>query len=121
MRPGVARLRAFVVLAWWCSAAAAAPAAAPAQPDIASEARAQGRALAAERSCLRCHDAVRRYVGPSFAEIAARYRHDAEAPARLATKIQHGSVGEWGRVIMPRQPQVSPTDAAALARWVLSH
>jgi cytochrome c len=109
---------------WACACiqpgAAHAVAVEPPAP-AAQQARAQGQALAAERSCLRCHDPVRRYVGPSFTEIAARYRQDAAAPARLAAKIQHGSVGEWGRVIMPRQPQVSPADAAVLARWVLSH
>lgn len=81
----------------------------------------EGQTPAAGRSCLRCHDPVRHYVGPSFKDIATRYRSDAQAPARLALKIQRGSVGEWGRVIMPRQPQVSADEAAVLARWVLGH
>lgn len=81
----------------------------------------QGLQLAQERSCLRCHDPVRHYVGPSFRDIAERYRTDTTAGERLTDKIQHGSVGRWGRVIMPRQPQVSPAEAAVLAHWVLSH
>lgn len=117
-----ARLLVAGLYAWVCSQPGTAQAVAvePAAP-AAQQSRAQGHALAAERSCLRCHDPVRHYVGPSFADIAARYRNDDAAPARLAVKIQRGSVGEWGRVIMPRQPQVSPQDAAVLARWVLGH
>lgn len=79
---------------------------------------------AAQRSqalgCMRCHGMVTTYVGPGFAEIATRYRGDADAPARLRKLIRQGSVGSWGRVIMPRQPQVGETDAALLADWILA-
>ncbi len=77
-------------------------------------------ALAQKAGCMACHGMVHKQVGPGFAQIAARYRGDAEAPARLAGKIRNGSVGAWGRVIMPRHPQLSEADALALARWVLS-
>lgn len=59
--------------------------------------------LARKNGCMACHGMVRKQVGPGFAQIAARYRDDTEAPRRLAGKIQEGSVGTWGRVIMPRQ------------------
>lgn len=81
-----------------------------------SEAAQRGQAL----GCMRCHGMVTTYVGPGFAEIAARYRGDADAPARLRRVIRQGSVGTWGRVIMPRQPQVSEADAALLADWILN-
>lgn len=76
--------------------------------------------LAGRNGCMACHGLVHKQVGPSFAQIAQRYRNDGEAPARLAAKIRSGSVGTWGRVIMPRQPQVSEADARSLAQWVLS-
>ncbi|MBD9663023.1 c-type cytochrome [Variovorax sp. VRV01] len=78
------------------------------------------QALARERGCLACHGLLRKQVGPGFAQIAERYRSDAAAPSRLAGKIRGGSVGTWGRVIMPRQPQLSDEEAKALAGWVLS-
>ena len=78
------------------------------------------QALARERGCLACHGMLRKQVGPGFAQIAGRYRSDASAPSRLAGKIQGGSVGSWGRVIMPRQPRVTDEEAKALAAWVLS-
>lgn len=79
-----------------------------------------GEAMARKNACMACHGLVHKQVGPGFAQIAQRYRNDAEAPVRLAAKIRNGSVGTWGRVIMPRQTQVSEADAQALARWVLS-
>lgn len=78
------------------------------------------QALARERGCLACHGMLRKQVGPGFAQIAERYRNDAAAPSRLAGKIQGGSVGTWGRVIMPRQSRVTDEEAKALAGWVLS-
>ncbi|SFC02546.1 cytochrome c [Polaromonas sp. OV174] len=80
----------------------------------------QAQDLARKNGCLSCHGMVRKQVGPGFAQIAARYRGDPEAPLRLAGKIQAGSVGTWGRVIMPRQALVTPADAQVLADWVLS-
>ena len=78
------------------------------------------QALAQKSDCLSCHGMVHPQVGPGFAQIAARYRGDADAPTRLAGKIRNGSVGAWGRVIMPRHPQLSDAETLALARWVLS-
>ncbi len=78
------------------------------------------RALTHERGCTACHGMLRKQVGPGFAQIADRYRNDPAAPSQLAAKIRNGSVGTWGRVIMPRQPHVSEADARLLARWILS-
>ncbi|MDM0107498.1 c-type cytochrome [Variovorax sp. J22R24] len=87
-------------------------------PAAAADAPAQ--ALSQDYGCMACHGLVRKQVGPGFAQIAARYRNDPGAPTQLATKIRNGSVGNWGRVIMPRQSRVTDSDAKALAEWVLS-
>lgn len=97
---------------FFLSAASVVQAAAP-SPDDALR-------LSGRYGCMSCHGMVRKQVGPGFAQIAARYRGDAEAPARLADKIRGGSVGTWGRIIMPRQPTMSPAEAQTLARWVLA-
>ena len=88
--------------------------------SITAAAQAPAADLARRNACMACHGLVHKQVGPGFAQIAERYRNDPEAAARLAGKIRHGSVGTWGRVIMPRQTQVSEADAQALAQWVLS-
>jgi cytochrome c len=78
------------------------------------------RALAEGSGCLGCHGATVRIVGPSLAEIAAKYRNDTGFEARLAEKVRSGGQGTWGSVPMPPQPQLSESDARALVRWVLT-
>ena len=39
---------------------------------------------------------------------------------KLARKVREGSVGVWGQVPMPAQPQVSEAEALTLARWILT-
>ena len=62
----------------------------------------------------------RHYVGPSFQQIAARYRDRADAVDYLAGKIRNGSVGAWGRTVMPRHPQVTEAQAREMAQWLVS-
>ena len=69
--------------------------------------------------CTGCHAADKRVVGPSFKEIAAKYKGDAGAAERLAAKIRRGSQGVWGAVPMPPNPGVSAGDATALASRIL--
>lgn len=76
--------------------------------------------LVKKNACMACHGMVHKQVGPGFAQVAERYRNDAEAPERLAGKIRNGSVGAWGRLIMPKQSLVTEADARVLARWILS-
>lgn len=95
-------------------------AAAQTPPPTVARSLVAPQALASDYGCMSCHGMVGKRVGPGFAQIAARYQGDAEAATRLTAKIRNGSVGTWGRVIMPRQSKVSEADAQALARWVLS-
>ena len=80
----------------------------------------QGSALVKASDCLRCHGMDRHYVGPSFRQIAGRYRDRAGAADLLARKIREGGVGEWGRTVMPRHPQVSEAQAQSMAAWLLA-
>ena len=79
-----------------------------------------GQALVQASDCLRCHGMDRRYVGPSFRQIADRYRAQPDAANYLARKIREGSVGVWGRTVMPRHPQVNEAQSSDMARWLLS-
>ena len=79
-----------------------------------------GQALVQASDCLRCHGMDRRYVGPSFRQIADRYREQPDAANYLARKIREGSVGVWGRTVMPRHPQVNEAQSLDMARWLLS-
>ncbi len=76
--------------------------------------------LAKEKNCLACHAVDSKLVGPAYKEVAAKYKGDKSAEAKLATKIQKGGSGVWGQIPMPANPQVNDAEAKALAKWVLS-
>lgn len=42
------------------------------------------------KGCLNCHDMDKKKVGPSFKDVAAKYKGDANAAATLADKIKSG-------------------------------
>lgn len=77
-------------------------------------------ALATSKNCMSCHNVDKKVVGPSYKEVAAKYRGDKTAPARLALKVVAGGGGVWGVVKMPSNPQVSEAEARTLVAWVLS-
>ncbi|KWR90782.1 c-type cytochrome [Cupriavidus sp. IDO] len=101
----------FLVLAVVASALSYA-ARAGAAPDM--------QALADKSGCFSCHGMQAKVVGPGFAEVAAKYKGDAEAAGRLATKIREGGKGVWGRIPMPPHGNLGEDDARKLAEWVLS-
>lgn len=76
--------------------------------------------LAKKNNCLACHAVDKKVIGPSFKDVAAKYRGDAGAEARLMNKIAKGGSGVWGAMMMPASPQVSEADRQILARFVLS-
>lgn len=88
---------------------------------ISSVAFAQDAAkLAQEKACLACHSIDKRVVGPSFKEIAAKYRTVKDADDKLEKKVRAGGSGVWGQVPMPPNTTVSEKDAKILVKWVLS-
>lgn len=76
--------------------------------------------LAKQKNCMACHAVDAKLVGPAFKSVADKYRKDAGAEARLATKIVKGGGGVWGPMPMPANTNVSEAEAKTLARWVLS-
>ena len=76
--------------------------------------------LAVKKNCLACHYVDKRKYGPSFQQVAAKYADQKNAAEVLAKKIRRGGTGVWGIDVMPPQPQVSATEARALAIYVLS-
>ncbi|CAN7394416.1 c-type cytochrome [Variovorax sp. LjRoot290] len=84
--------------------------AAPALADLA---------LATSKNCMSCHAVERKILGPSFKEVAAKYKDNKGAADMLAGKIIKGGSGVWGQVPMPANNQVSEADAKKLAAWIL--
>lgn len=69
--------------------------------------------------CYICHADHDTLVGPAFADIAAAYRGRKDAVDRIARDIRAGmrSGGPWH---MPPHPEISPQEARAMARYIMS-
>lgn len=104
MKGAAAILVALPALAW-----AASP------PPVAED----GAALAHKHACDACHAPRDPGTGPSWAEIAAKYRGKTKAAGIVATVVKkgrHGS-GPWP---MPPLPQVTEAEARKIADYVLA-
>jgi cytochrome c551/c552 len=75
--------------------------------------------IARDAACLACHAANRRLVGPSFREVAERYKSDPKAEDLLALKVRNGGQGNWGAMAMPSNAQLHDDDLRAVVRWIL--
>jgi cytochrome c len=76
--------------------------------------------LAKAKNCLACHAVATKMVGPSYKDVAAKYKDDKDAVNLLAAKILKGGSGVWGPVPMPANAQVSEAEAKKLAAWVMT-
>jgi len=76
-------------------------------------------ALAKAKNCMSCHSVDKKLVGPSYKDVAAKYKDDKGAAATLAGKVKAGGKGVWGQIPMPPN-NVTEDEAKKLAAWVLS-
>jgi cytochrome c len=76
--------------------------------------------LAKKHNCLACHTVDKKMVGPSYKDVAAKYRSDKTAEAKLIDKVKKGGAGVWGQVPMPPNPNLPDAEARALVKWILS-
>ncbi|MES9962996.1 MAG: c-type cytochrome [Candidatus Sedimenticola sp. 20ELBAFRAG] len=97
------------------AAPAPAPEAAPAAP-----AGGDAQAIAQAKGCLACHQIEVKVVGPSYKDVAAKYKADADAVNTLVAKVQAGGVGTWGQIPMPPQAHVAEADIRAVVEWIMS-
>lgn len=72
-----------------------------------------------DNGCMACHTVDKRLVGPSFREVAERYKGDGSAAGPLANKIKRGGSGVWGQVPMPPHPQIADADIERVVAWIL--
>jgi cytochrome c len=79
-----------------------------------------GMALLTKSGCTACHAVDKKVVGPAYKEVAAKYKGDAGAAAKLAAKVKAGGSGAWGQVPMPPNPAVSDADMKTMIAYILS-
>jgi cytochrome c len=87
---------------------------------IAGQAAAD-QALAQKSGCLACHGVDKKVLGPAFKDVAAKYKGDKGAEAKLVAKVKTGGSGVWGPIPMPaNSPQVKDGDIQSIVKWILS-
>ena len=87
-----------------------------AQPAKASE------AIVKKARCVACHTVDTKRVGPAYKDVAAKYKGDTKAPARLFDKVRSGGSGNWGEIPMLAHPadKISDEDLKAAIAWILA-
>jgi len=85
-----------------------------------STAFAIGKSLIGKSDCAGCHAVNEKSIGPSYQQVADRYRKDPEAVSYLTGKIIAGGGGVWGEQNMAAHPDLSEADAGQMAEYILS-
>ena len=76
-------------------------------------------ALAEKYTCTTCHNPDAKVVGPSYRDVAQKYRNDNDAVAKCVAQMDAGGMGKWGPVPMPGfKDKVPPADEKQIAEWI---
>jgi cytochrome c len=81
---------------------------------------AAAEAMMKKDNCAACHQIDKKLVGPAYVEVAAKYKGDKDAVAKLTKKVKEGGSGVWGAVPMPPNAAVSDADIKELVTWILT-
>ncbi len=72
--------------------------------------------------CVACHTPDKKLVGPSYKDIAAKYKGRADALAYLSTRVRKGGPGNWG--VVPMAPndvkKLNDAELKTLITWILA-
>ena len=79
-----------------------------------------GETLISDSDCKACHTPEKRSIGPSYNEIADKYRGKSRAVALLSNKVINGGSGVWGETPMAAHPSISLSDARQMIEYILS-
>jgi cytochrome c len=71
--------------------------------------------------CMACHAKDKKLVGPSFKDIAAKYKGQADLVTKLSEKVRKGGSGVFGPVPMAPNPpdKISDADLKAAIEQIL--
>lgn len=76
--------------------------------------------LAQANGCNTCHQLDKKILGPSYKDMAAKYRGDKAAEATLVKKVKDGGKGAWGEMAMPPNAHVKDADIQSIVKWILT-
>src|SRR5262245_10943134 len=70
--------------------------------------------------CTACHSIDKKMVGPAYKDVAAKYRGQKDAEAKLIEKVKKGGKGVWGEVPMPPNAAVKDDEIKTMVQFILS-
>ncbi len=75
----------------------------------------------AKAGCTACHAKDKKLVGPSFKDIAVKYKGQADAVPKLMEKVRKGGSGVFGPVPMAPNPpdKINDADLKAAVEYIL--
>lgn len=86
-------------------------------PALAST---DGAALSQKAGCMACHSIDKKMLGPSFKDIAAKYK-GKDSEAMLIKKVRDGGAGNWGQIPMPPNGnKLTDSEYKTVVSWILS-
>jgi len=81
---------------------------------------AAAEAMMKKDGCAACHEVDKKVIGPAFRDVAAKYKDDKDAPAKLRDKVKKGGTHVWGEAAMPPNVLASDADIKDLVDWILT-
>ena len=81
---------------------------------------AAAEALMKKDGCAACHAIDKKLVGPAYVDVAAKYKGDKDAVAKLTKKVKEGGSGVWGQIPMPPNAATPTADVTDLVTWILT-
>ena len=79
-----------------------------------------GEDLLKKSGCTACHAIDKKVIGPAYQDVAAKYKGDAGAAAKLADKVKKGGSGVWGPIPMPPNTAVKDEDIKKMVAYILA-
>ena len=73
-----------------------------------------------KNGCNACHAEDKKVIGPSYKDVAAKYKGDATAVAKLTDKVKKGGSGVWGPIPMPPNTAVKDPDIKKMVELILA-
>ena len=91
-----------------------------AQAKAAPAGAASGKDLLAKSGCLACHAADKKVVGPSYTDVANKYRSVKGAEDKITAHVINGGGGVWGQIAMPPHKHIAEADIRSMVRFILA-
>ena len=79
-----------------------------------------GERMLGKNDCKSCHIIDKKSVGPSYQDVANKYKGDAKAVEYLSKKVIAGGGGVWGEHMMAAHPQISQAEANIIVQYILN-